>query len=75
MDKNFAYKTFLKEITLKMHQDDLDDNHKLAKAMEKQAFELNIEPNVAVALVNYFWDGYIFGFEKACYLQGENYEV
>ena len=67
MSKNFVFKTFLREIASQMHQADIDDNHELAKVMEKRAFELKIDPNIAIALINYFWDGYVFGLSKCCY--------
>jgi hypothetical protein len=67
MSKNFVYKTFLKEIASQMHQADINDNHELANLMEKKAFELNIDPIIAITLINYFWDGYVLGLSKFCY--------
>lgn len=59
------YQVFLREIELKMHEKDFKDNHELSEAMEAKAFELNLHPKLAIALVNYFWSGMIFGLNKA----------
>lgn len=59
------YKIFLKEIERTMHEQDVKDNHALSEAVERKAFDLNIHPRLAVALVNFFWSGFQYGLGKA----------
>ncbi len=64
-DQADAYKNFLREIELQMHQNDVKDNHKLSELVERKGFDLNIHPKLAAALVNFFWSGVCYGLGKS----------